>query len=138
MKDQLGFENNIGVNLGYSCHLDLGSGTLGLGLAFNFTNRSVDFSKAKPLNDSDPVIPTSLQSDTYLPLFEALDDSTRQPVTDDELQALYQSFLDSIHDGHSTFNIKNRHTGNYISIFPNVNRVYRERGDLLLDRKSVV
>ena len=70
--------------------------------------------------------------DTYLPLFEALDDSTRQPVTDDELQALYQSFLDSIHDGHCSFDIKNRHTGNYINIFPNVNRVFRERGDLLL------
>lgn len=66
MKDQLGFENNIGVNLGYSYHLDLGSGTLGIGLAFNFTNRSVDFSKAKPLNDNDPVIPSKEQSDMLM------------------------------------------------------------------------
>ena len=63
MKDQIGFENNIGLNLGYSYHLDLGMGVLGMGLAFNFTNRSVDFSKAHPLNDNDPVIPTSEQSD---------------------------------------------------------------------------
>ena len=63
MKDQLGFEDNIGVNLGYSYHLDLGMGTLGIGLAFSFNNRSVDFSKAKPLNDNDPVIPKGSQSD---------------------------------------------------------------------------
>ena len=66
MKDQLGFENNIGLNLGYSYHMDLGAGVLGLGLAFNFTNRSVDFSKAKPLDDSDPVIPTKEQSDMLI------------------------------------------------------------------------
>ena len=66
MKDQLGFENNVAVNLGYSYHLDLGSGTLGLGVAFNFNNRSADFSKAKPLNDSDPVIPSGNQSDMLI------------------------------------------------------------------------
>lgn len=63
LKDQLGFENNVAVNLGYSYHLDLGPGTLGIGLAFNFDNRTVDFSKAHPLNDNDPVIPTKEQSD---------------------------------------------------------------------------
>ena len=63
MKDQLGFENNVGLNIGYSYHLDLGMGTLGLGLAFAFNNRTVDFGKAKPLNDNDPVIPTKEQSD---------------------------------------------------------------------------
>ena len=63
MKDQLGFENNIGFNLGYSYHMDLGAGVLGIGLAFNFNNRSVDFSKAKPLDDNDDAIPTNTQSD---------------------------------------------------------------------------
>ena len=63
MKDQLGFENSVGLNLGYSYHMDLGSGVLGLGLAFNFNNRTVDFSKAKPLHDNDPVIPSTEQSD---------------------------------------------------------------------------
>ena len=66
MKDQLGFENNIAFNLGYSYHLDVGSGTLGIGLAFNFNNRSVDFTKAKPLNDNDPVIPTKEQNDMLI------------------------------------------------------------------------
>lgn len=63
MKDALGFEDNIGVNLGYSYHLDVGPGTLGLGLAFSFNNRAVDFSKAHPLNDNDAVIPSGDQSD---------------------------------------------------------------------------
>ena len=66
MKDQLGFENNIAFNLGYSYHLDVGSGTLGIGLAFNFNNRSVDFTKANPLNNNDPVIPTKEQSDMLI------------------------------------------------------------------------
>ena len=66
MKDQLGFENNVGLNLGYSYHFDLGMGTLGIGLAFAFTNRTVDFGKAHPLNDNDPVIPTKEQSDMLI------------------------------------------------------------------------
>ena len=66
LKDQLGFENNIAVNLGYSYHLDVGPGTLGVGLAFSFDNRTVDFSKAKPLDDNDPVIPAKEQSDMLI------------------------------------------------------------------------
>ncbi len=63
MRDQIGIESNIALNLGYSYHLDLGAGTMGIGLAFSLNNRSVDFSKAKPLNDNDPVIPTKEQND---------------------------------------------------------------------------
>lgn len=63
MKDQLGFESNTAVNLGYSYHFDLGMGTLGLGLAFSFNNRAIDFSKAHPLDSNDPVVPTGEQSD---------------------------------------------------------------------------
>lgn len=68
MKDKIAFENNINVNLGYSYHLDLGPGTLGIGLALNLVNRSVDFSKFKPLNPNDPIIPTGEKSDM---LFDA-------------------------------------------------------------------
>jgi len=63
MRDQLGFESNTAVNLGYSYHLDLGMGTLGIGLALSFNNRAIDFSKAHPLNDNDPVLPKGEQSD---------------------------------------------------------------------------
>lgn len=63
MKDKIAFEDNINVNLGYSYHLDLGPGILGIGLAFSFVNRSVDFSKFKPLIQHDPIIPTEKKSD---------------------------------------------------------------------------
>lgn len=68
VKDQLGFEDNIGVNLGYSYHLDLGAGTMGIGLALNLTNRAVDFKLARPLVDSDQAIPNDKQTDM---LFDA-------------------------------------------------------------------
>ena len=63
MKDALGFENNIAINLGYSYHMDLGPGTLGIGVALSLDNRTVDFSKANPLDENDPAIPSSKQSD---------------------------------------------------------------------------
>ena len=63
MKDQLGFESNTAVNLGYSYHFDVGMGTLGVGLAFSFNNRAIDFSKAHPLNNNDPAIPSGEESD---------------------------------------------------------------------------
>ena len=63
MNDQIGLENSVAFNIGYSYHLDVGAGTMGLGLAFNLNNRKVDFSNAHPLNENDPVIPTSEQSD---------------------------------------------------------------------------
>ena len=62
MKDQIGFEDNINVNLGYSYHLDLGAGVLGMGLALNMINRTVDFSKFKPTVGSDPILPSGEQS----------------------------------------------------------------------------
>lgn len=66
MKDKIGLEDNTGVNLGYSYHLDLGAGTLGLGLALNFTNRTVNFSMAVPIEEGDPSIPSGEQSDMMI------------------------------------------------------------------------
>lgn len=56
MNDQIGFENNVNVGLGYSFHLDLGTSTLGIGLAGTLLNRSVDFASLHPNNESDPVL----------------------------------------------------------------------------------
>ena len=66
MKDQLGFEDNTALTLGYSYHLDIGMGTLGIGVALNMNNRNVDFSQANPLQGGDPAIPTSGPSDMLL------------------------------------------------------------------------
>lgn len=66
MNDKIGFEDNINVNLGYSFHMDLGAGTLGLGLAFGMVNRSADFSKYISTNPNDPALPNGEQSDMLI------------------------------------------------------------------------
>ena len=64
---------------------------------------------------------------TYLPKFEELD-ARNEDVTDDELSALYCQFLDSLHDGHMDVYVQNLSTGNYLRLFPTLNRNRRERG----------
>ncbi len=66
LKDDIAFENDIDVNLGYSYHLDLGGGTLGIGLALALDNRTVDFSKMIVIHESDPVIPKKSVSDMLI------------------------------------------------------------------------
>ena len=66
VKDNIAVENNINLNMGYSLHLDLGPGTLGMGLALNMLNRSVDFSKFTPTVANDPIIPQGEQSDMLI------------------------------------------------------------------------
>lgn len=56
MNDQLGFENNTNVGLGYSYHLDLGGSTLGIGASVTLLNRTVDFGKLTPGQSGDPLI----------------------------------------------------------------------------------
>ena len=65
---------------------------------------------------------------TYLPLFQALDDTTRQAPSRDSVKTLYSSFLDSLHDGHLTIQIKMQNWDYPISIQPGFSRVKRERG----------
>lgn len=68
IQDKLGFESNIGVHIAYSFHANLSFATLGIGAGFNLTNRSIDFSKFKPLIEGDPALLTSEVSDM---LFDA-------------------------------------------------------------------
>lgn len=66
MNDQLGFENNTNVGLGYAYHLDLGGGTLGIGASVSLLNRAVDFTKLKPGDGSDPLLSQMGQESTML------------------------------------------------------------------------
>ena len=54
--DKLGFENNLGVKIGYAFHLGIGSGLLGIGIQAGFLNKSIDFSKLIPAEDGDPIL----------------------------------------------------------------------------------
>lgn len=54
LQDDLGYESNIGLNLGYSYHTTtLGHGKLGIGFHAGFLDKRLDFGKLKPLNE-DP------------------------------------------------------------------------------------
>ncbi len=48
MQDQLGFENNVSVNLSYAYHLELGMGRMGIGLRAGFLDKQIDFSNFNP------------------------------------------------------------------------------------------
>ena len=54
-KDKLGYEDNIGVKFGYSFHLPINNGTLGIGVMAGFLNKKIDFSKFSPI-DVDPLL----------------------------------------------------------------------------------
>jgi type IX secretion system PorP/SprF family membrane protein len=56
ISDKLGFENNTGVKVAYSFHLPIAVGTLGLGLQVGFLNKTIDFTKFKPIDVSDPLL----------------------------------------------------------------------------------
>jgi type IX secretion system PorP/SprF family membrane protein len=62
IQDRLGQQSDIIVKLGYSFHLDLNIGKLGLGLGVNLINRSIDGSKFRPVKE-DPILPNSEVSD---------------------------------------------------------------------------
>lgn len=56
MKDHIGFEDDISLNIGYSFHLDLGGSTLGIGVSGSLCNRTVDFSQLNPTQPGDPIL----------------------------------------------------------------------------------
>ena len=56
LNDQLGFEKNTNVGLGYSYHIDMGGSTMGLGLSLSLLNRTVNFSQLVPGQQGDPLL----------------------------------------------------------------------------------
>lgn len=56
LNDQLGFEKNTNVGLGYAYHFDLGGSTLGLGLSVTLLNRSVNFGQLVPGQSGDNLL----------------------------------------------------------------------------------
>lgn len=55
MQDKIGYFKDVYVKLGYSYNKSLSSGELGIGFNVGFLNKSLDFSKLKPV-EQDPLI----------------------------------------------------------------------------------
>jgi type IX secretion system PorP/SprF family membrane protein len=66
ISDQIGFTRTIGLRLGYAYQLKLGFGKLGMGLQAAFNNRTIDFSKFKPVDTNDPIIIGGEESDMLI------------------------------------------------------------------------
>ena len=56
LNDQLGFEKNTNVGLGYSYHIDMGGSTMGLGLSVSLLNRTVNFGQLVTGQPGDPLV----------------------------------------------------------------------------------
>jgi type IX secretion system PorP/SprF family membrane protein len=65
IKDKLGFEDNIGAKLAYSFHLNVGPGILGIGAQVGFLNKTIDFSKFNPIDESDPLLTSSSKESCF-------------------------------------------------------------------------
>lgn len=55
-KDQLGYEDNLGVKVSYAYHLNALGGRMGIGASVGFLNKLVDFGKFDPLDPNDPIL----------------------------------------------------------------------------------
>ncbi|MCX6271216.1 MAG: type IX secretion system membrane protein PorP/SprF [Bacteroidetes bacterium] len=61
-QDQLGYERNVGLRLNYAYRFNLGSGILSFGLQAGFLNKTIDFSKFIFIDENDPLLSTSKES----------------------------------------------------------------------------
>lgn len=65
-QDQLGFEKNIGVKLSYAYRFFLGNGSFSVGAQAGFLNKTIDFSKLKPIQSEDPVLASQAEESSML------------------------------------------------------------------------
>lgn len=56
LNDQLGFEKNTNVGLGYSYHMDMGGSVMGVGVSVSLLNRTVNFGQLVPGDPGDPLL----------------------------------------------------------------------------------
>jgi type IX secretion system PorP/SprF family membrane protein len=56
MQDKYGFFKDLTIKLGYSYHINVGDGQLGIGANINILNKSLDFTKFIKVDQTDPVL----------------------------------------------------------------------------------
>ncbi|MFH1118764.1 MAG: type IX secretion system membrane protein PorP/SprF [Bacteroidota bacterium] len=67
MQDKIGYFKDVYVKLGYAYNRPMGNGELGIGFNVGFLNKSLDFSKLKPVDD-DPMILSVTESTMFTDL----------------------------------------------------------------------
>jgi type IX secretion system PorP/SprF family membrane protein len=55
-QDKIAYQNNISLNILYAYQTTLGAGDLGIGVQLSLLNKSIDFSKYRPIDTSDPLL----------------------------------------------------------------------------------
>ncbi len=56
IQDKIAYQNNITLNVMYAYQTTLGAGDLGIGLQLSLLSKSIDFSKYRPIDGTDPLI----------------------------------------------------------------------------------
>ena len=69
--DKLGYEDNIGVKLAYAYRFNIADGEMSAGVQVGFLNKSIDFSKFKPLEADDLVLTSKSKESTMFIDFAA-------------------------------------------------------------------
>jgi type IX secretion system PorP/SprF family membrane protein len=67
LTDKLGYEENMQIRLNYSYKFNLGMGRMSIGVSAGMLNKTIDFSKFKPIDPSDPLlVATGKETDMLL------------------------------------------------------------------------
>jgi type IX secretion system PorP/SprF family membrane protein len=65
MQDKIGYFKDVYVKVGYSYNKSLAGGELGIGFNVGFINKSLDFSKLKPVEQGDPILSSAEESTMF-------------------------------------------------------------------------
>jgi type IX secretion system PorP/SprF family membrane protein len=68
LNDKLGFEKNIGLKLSYAYRTEYRAGILSIGPVIGFLNKTIDFSKLKPVQSGDPLLASAEEKTMLLDL----------------------------------------------------------------------
>lgn len=66
IQDKIGFFKDIEATIGYAMRFNVKQGFLSIGTQISFKNRTIDFSKFKPIDPNDPIISQSGESSTVM------------------------------------------------------------------------
>jgi len=96
-QDQLGFEKNLGVKVGYAYQMKIGPGRLGIGAQVGFLNKTIDFSKFIYIDPVDQLLqnkskPSDMLTDYSAGAFYSVKDKFYAGISSSQLSEAQSSF----------------------------------------------